>query len=100
PNFAGEEPWRIHAQVRGLIEQSRTAALEILPESRQVLDRLAKALVEKETLATPEVMEVLGPVAKRPSRTRPAEAPARNHPRRRVARSMPKSRPRPNPNPA
>jgi hypothetical protein len=65
-----------------------------------VLDRLAKALVEKETLDTAEVMEILGPVGKRPSRTQPAQAPARTQARRRVARSVPKPRPRPNPNPA
>ena len=100
PNYSDEVAARIDAEVRRLIDEAHTEALEILTENRKVLDRLAKALVEKETLDTPEVMEVLGPVAKRPSRTRPAEAPARNQARRRVARSMPKSRPRPNPNPA
>jgi cell division protease FtsH len=100
PNYSEEVAARIDAEVRRLIDEAHTEALDILTENRKVLDRLANALVEKETLDTPEVMEVLGPVTKRPSRTRPAAAPARNQARRRVARSMPKPRPRPNPNPA
>jgi cell division protease FtsH len=102
PNYSDEVAARIDAEVRRLIDEAHTEALDILTENRKVLDRLAKALVEKETLDTPEVMEVLGPVTKRPSRTRPASAPARTQARRRVARSMPKPqpRPRPNPNPA
>jgi cell division protease FtsH len=100
PNYSEEVAARIDAEVRRLIDEAHIEALDILTENRKVLDRLANALVEKETLDTPEVMEVLGPVTKRPSRTRPAAAPARNQARRRVARSMPKPRPRPNPNPA
>jgi len=101
PNYSDEVAARIDAEVRKLIDEAHTEALEILTENRKVLDRLAKALVERETLDTPEVMEVLGPVAKRPSRTRPAEVPARSQTRRRVAtRSVSKARPRPNPNPA
>jgi cell division protease FtsH len=100
PNYSDEVAARIDAEVRRLIDEAHTEALEILTENRKVLDRLAKALVEKETLDTPEVMEVLGPVSKRPSRTPPASAPARSPARRRVARSVPKPRPRPNPNPA
>jgi cell division protease FtsH len=88
---------RIDAEVRKLIDEAHTEALEILTENRKVLDRLASALVEKETLDTPEVQAVLGPVSKRPSRTPPATAPARSPARRRVARSVPKPRPRPNP---
>src|SRR5438477_104339 len=100
PNYSDEVAARIDAEVRKLIDEAHTEALEILTENRKVLDRLAKNLVEKETLDTPEVMAILGPVAKRPVRTRPAEAPPRNQARRRVARSVPKPRPRPNPNPA
>jgi cell division protease FtsH len=101
PNYSDEVAARIDAEVRKLIDEAHSEALDILTEHRKTLDKLAKALVEKETLDTPEVMEILGPVAKRPSRTAPASAPARNQPRRRVAtRSVPKPRPRPNPNPA
>src|SRR5205085_3307628 len=94
PNYSDEVAARIDAEVRRLIDEAHTEALDILTENRKVLDRLAAALVEKETLDTPEVMEVLGPVTKRPSRTRPAPAPARNQAPTRDARSMPKSRAR------
>ena len=97
PNYSDEVAARIDAEVRKLIDEAHTEALEILTENRKVLDRLASALVEKETLDTPDVMAVLGPVSKRPSRTPPATAPARSPARRRVARSVPKPRPRPNP---
>ena len=100
PNYSDEVAARIDAEVRRLIDEAHIEALEILTENRKVLDRLAKALVEKETLDTPEVMEILGPVSKRPSRTPQVTAPARSPARRRVARSVPKPRPRPNPNPA
>jgi cell division protease FtsH len=100
PNYSDEVAARIDAEVRRLIDEAHIEALDILTENRKTLDKLAKALVERETLDTPEVMEVLGPVSKRPSRTAPAQAPARTPARRRVARSVPKPRPRPNPNPA
>jgi cell division protease FtsH len=102
PNYSDEVAARIDAEVRKLIDEAHTEALDILTEHRKTLDKLAKALVEKETLDTPDVMAILGPVAKRPARTPPAEAPTRAPARRRVAstRSVPKPRPRPNPNPA
>src|SRR5438105_377630 len=99
-NYSDEVAARIDSEVRRLIDEAHSVAADVLTRHRKTLDRLAEALVEKETLDTPEGMEVLGPVNKRPSRTRPAPAPARNQARRRVARSMPKQRPRPNPNPA
>ena len=91
---------RIDAEVRRLIDEAHSEAADILTENRKTLDKLAAALVEKETLDTPEVMAVLGPVGKRPSKNGPAPAPARAPARRRVARTLPKPRPRPNPNPA
>ena len=102
PNYSDEVAARIDAEVRKLIDEAHAEALEILTDNRKTLDKLAKALVARETLDTPEVMEILGPVAKRPARTPPAQAPTRAPARRRVAstRSVPKPRPRPNPNPA
>jgi cell division protease FtsH len=100
PNYSDEVAARIDDEVRKLIDEAHAEALDVLTENRKTLDKLAKALVEKETLDTPEVMAILGPVGKRPSRTQPASAPARSPARRRVARSVPKPRPRPNPNPA
>ena len=102
PNYSDEVAARIDAEVRKLIDEAHAEALDILTDNRKVLDRLAKALVERETLDTPEVMAILGPVAKRPTRIPSASAPTRAPARRRVAstRSVPKPRPRPNPNPA
>jgi len=101
PNYSDEVAARIDEEVRKLIDEAHVEALTILTENRKVLDKLAKALVEKETLDTPDVMEILGPVAKRPSRNASTQPPARTQPRRRVARSVaPKPRPRPNPGPA
>jgi cell division protease FtsH len=97
PNYSDEVAARIDDEVRKLIDEAHAEALDVLTENRKVLDRLAKALVEKETLDTPEVMAILGPVSKRPSKNLPSEAPARTQTRRRVARSVPKPRPRPNP---
>jgi cell division protease FtsH len=101
PNYSDEVAARIDEEVRKLIDEAHGEALSILTENRKVLDKLAKALVERETLDTPEVMEILGPVGKRPSRNASTQPAARTQPRRRVARSVaPKPRPRPNPGPA
>src|SRR5437763_5329992 len=101
PNYSDQVAASIDGEIRRLIDEAHVEARQILPIHRATLDSLAAALIERETLDTPEVMEVLGPVAKRPSRTRPAEVPARSQTRRRVAtRSVSKARPRPNPNPA
>ena len=100
PNYSDEVAARIDAEVRRLIDEAHSEAADILTENRKTLDKLAAALVEKETLDTPEVMAVLGPVGKRPSKNGPAPAPARTPARRRVARTLPNPRPRPNPNPA
>jgi cell division protease FtsH len=99
PNYSEEVAARIDDEVRKLIDDAHSEALDVLTENRKVLDKLAKALVEKETLDTAEVMAILGPVGKRPSKNLPNEVPARTPARRRVARSVPKPRPRPNPNP-
>ena len=44
-------------------------ALEILTEHRAVLDRLADALLEQETVDKPEVERLLADATKRPQRT-------------------------------
>ena len=67
-NYSDEVAAKIDAEVRRLIDEAHDEAHEILVTHRKTLDRLAQALIEKETLDTPEVMEILADVPKRPSR--------------------------------
>lgn len=46
---------RIESEIRGLIEQAQDRAKKLLTEKKEELDRLAKALVEHETLDMNEV---------------------------------------------
>lgn len=59
---------RVDAQVRGLIEQAHNEAYEVLNANREVLDRLALALLEKETLDHIELAEIFRDVTKLPPR--------------------------------
>jgi cell division protease FtsH len=59
-NYSDEVAARIDAEVRRLIEDAHGVAGEILSTHRATLDRLAEALVEKETLEHEEVMSILG----------------------------------------
>ncbi|MDQ4090838.1 MAG: ATP-dependent metallopeptidase FtsH/Yme1/Tma family protein, partial [Actinomycetota bacterium] len=74
PNYSDQVAANIDAEVRRLIDEAHAEAAEIIIQYRNVLDRLADALIEKETLDTPEVMAILGDVPKRPRR--PASAPS------------------------
>jgi cell division protease FtsH len=88
PNYSDEVAARIDAEVRKLIEEGHREATEILTLHRATLDRLADALVEKETLDTDEVMAILQDVPKRPPRAAVSGNGASTA-RRRVARSVP-----------
>ncbi|MFN2518044.1 MAG: ATP-dependent zinc metalloprotease FtsH [Jatrophihabitantaceae bacterium] len=56
----------IDSEVRDLIEGAHDEAWEILTHYRDVLDAMVLELVEKETLAKPELERILAPVRKRP----------------------------------
>ncbi|MCU1460016.1 MAG: peptidase [Acidimicrobiales bacterium] len=90
-NYSDEVAARIDSEVRRLIDEAHSVAADILSEHRATLDRLADALIEKETLDTPEVMEILGGIPQRPVRTGSATGNGTGAARRRVARSVPKS---------
>lgn len=77
-NYSQEVAGHVDAEVRRLIEEAHEEAMEILVTHRKVLDKLADALVEKETLDTPEVMEILAEVPERPRRAGPGAGPAAN----------------------
>jgi len=59
---------RVDQQVRQLIEQAHNEAYEVLNANRDVLDKLALALLEKETLDHIELAELFADVKKLPPR--------------------------------
>src|SRR5713101_6847312 len=59
-NYSEEVASSIDAEVRRLIDEAHTRARSILTLHRETLDQLAAALVEKETLDTPELMQIIG----------------------------------------
>jgi cell division protease FtsH len=64
PDYSDEVAAKIDGEVRRLIDQAHGTALEILTTYRPVLDQMAQALMEKETLETEEVMAILDAVPK------------------------------------
>lgn len=59
---------RVDEQVRQLIEQAHNEAYEVINANRDVLDRLALALLEKETLDHLELAEIFTDVKRLPPR--------------------------------
>jgi cell division protease FtsH len=53
----------IDSEVRRLAEEAGEMARRVLTDSRQSLDRVAQALMERETLTLEEVEEIAGPAA-------------------------------------
>jgi len=62
PDYSDDVASRIDAEVRRLLDDAHDVAREILTAHREVLDALADALVERETLDTDEVMAIFEPV--------------------------------------
>ncbi|HUP86326.1 MAG TPA: ATP-dependent zinc metalloprotease FtsH [Acidimicrobiales bacterium] len=67
-NYSDEVAAHIDSEVRKLIDDAHDEAAAILAVHREVLDRLADELVEKETLDTPELAEIMGHLAPWPGR--------------------------------
>ncbi len=67
-NYSDEVAARIDAEVRRFIDEAHAEARDILLTHRSTLDRMADALIEKETLDTPEVLAILADVPERPRR--------------------------------
>jgi cell division protease FtsH len=59
---------RVDAQVRALIEQAHNEAYEVINANREILDKLALALLEKETLDHNELAEIFADIEKLPPR--------------------------------
>lgn len=59
---------RVDVQVRGLIEQAHNEAYEVINANRDILDKLALELLEKETLDHLELAEIFKDVKRLPPR--------------------------------
>jgi cell division protease FtsH len=68
PDYSGEVAVEIDREVRALIDEAHDEALEILAANRAVLEELADALMEKETVEKDELAALLAKVTPRPSR--------------------------------
>ncbi|MCF6192436.1 MAG: ATP-dependent zinc metalloprotease FtsH [Candidatus Hydrothermae bacterium] len=71
--FSEETARQIDQEVHRLIQEALARAEQILSEHRERLDRLAEALLEKETLTGEEVDQVLGLAASTDGASEPAE---------------------------
>ena len=59
-NYSDEVAARIDSEIQAIVSEAHDEALAILKTHRATLDKLAAALIEKETLDTPELMKILG----------------------------------------
>ncbi|TFW00218.1 ATP-dependent zinc metalloprotease FtsH [Leifsonia flava] len=59
---------RVDAEVRALIEKAHDEAWEVINENRDILDHLARELLEKETLDHNEIAEIFKDIKKLPER--------------------------------
>ncbi|MBM7766952.1 MULTISPECIES: ATP-dependent zinc metalloprotease FtsH [Glutamicibacter] len=66
--FSDEMAHLVDQEVRELIEQAHNDAYQALTANRHVLDRLALALLERETLNQTEIAEIFADLAKREKR--------------------------------
>ncbi|HUH06445.1 MAG TPA: hypothetical protein VML96_01435, partial [Egibacteraceae bacterium] len=72
PDYSDEIAVEIDREVRALIDEAHDEALEVLVANRAVLEELADALMERETVEKDELAGILAKVDKRPSRKLPA----------------------------
>jgi cell division protease FtsH len=68
PDYSAEIAVEIDREVRALIDEAHDEALEILAANRGVLEELAEALLEEETIGGDRLMAILDKVVPRPSR--------------------------------
>jgi len=59
---------KVDLEVRALIEQAHDEAYQVLSDNRDILDRLARELIEKETLDHNQLAEIFADVRKLPER--------------------------------
>ncbi len=68
PDYSPEVAKEVDREIRALLDQAHDEALEILAANRAVLEELADALIEHETVGGPDLAAVLSKVKPRPSR--------------------------------
>ena len=68
PDYSDEIAIEIDREIRALIDEAHDEALEILAHNRDVLEELADALIDKETVEKDELAGILDKVRARPSR--------------------------------
>jgi cell division protease FtsH len=67
-DYSEEIASAIDEEIKRMIEAAHDEAWEVLVEYRDVLDNLVLRLLEKETVARKEVLELFATVTKRPAR--------------------------------
>jgi cell division protease FtsH len=67
-DYSEELAQQVDAEVRGLIEQAHNEAWQVINDNRDVLDRLATELLEKETLDHLQLEDIFKDVRKLPER--------------------------------
>lgn len=67
-DYSEEIAERVDGEVRALIEQAHDEAWQVLTENRDILDRLAAELLDKETLDHHQIAEIFKDVKKLPER--------------------------------
>jgi cell division protease FtsH len=80
---------RIDSEVRTLIDQARDEAWKVLTANRPILDRLAKELLEKETLDHNQLAGIFAKVKKLPERPVWKSNPKRPVTQRDQSKAMP-----------
>jgi cell division protease FtsH len=67
-DYSEEVAEKVDAEVRALIEQAHDEAWQVLNDNRDILDRLASELLDKETLDHHQIAEIFKDVRKLPER--------------------------------
>src|SRR5690606_20236769 len=67
-DYSEELAQKVDLEVRALIEQAHDEAYQVLNDNRDVLDRLARELIEKETLDHNQLAEIFADVRRLPER--------------------------------
>ncbi|HEY3208988.1 MAG TPA: AAA family ATPase, partial [Actinomycetota bacterium] len=93
PDYSDQVAFEIDSEIRALIDQAHDEALEILTEHRERLDRIATALIEKETVEKEDLINLLEGLEKRPQRTNGQQAGAAAAVARRSAKPPGQGRP-------